>query len=184
MKTSPVQLLQLFYQKVSVEFDRRHVPESLPNPLSNVFSFDGITLTTGVGIEELEAPSSEEHIFQVSFELRLDNAEIPENTSQRFSPYLLDIQAVSIIRVPAVASKLGPLRDLALVNGAALMWSAIREQVAAVTSRMPLGQVLLPTVHFQDLKSPEAVAASRKIGSGPGTRKAKARLEESVASTR
>lgn len=42
---------------------------------------------------------------------------------------------------------------MAAVNGAALIWSAMREQVAATTARMQAGQILLPTVHFQDLRT-------------------------------
>ena len=42
---------------------------------------------------------------------------------------------------------------MAIVNGAGLLWSAIREQVLNLTSRMRAGPVMLPTVHFHDLKS-------------------------------
>lgn len=162
MKPSPIQLLQLFFQKVSVELDEQHAPEVPPNPLTNFYSFEGVTLKTGVGIAEMEGPTNDDHVFQLTFELKAENAEIADSKSQRYSPYLLDLRAVALIRVPALARKLGPARDLALVNGAALIWSAMREQVATVSARMPLGQVMLPTVHFQDLLSPEAIAMSAK----------------------
>ena len=42
--------------------------------------------------------------------------------------------------------------DLAAVNGASMLWSAVREQVLTITSRMRAGPVVLPSVHFHDLK--------------------------------
>lgn len=40
------------------------------------------------------------------------------------------------------------------VNGASLLWSTIRVQVLSITSRMQAGPVMLPTVHFHDLRKP------------------------------
>lgn len=163
MKPSPVQLLQLFFQKLSVEFDTRHLPEEIPNPLTTPFSFDGITMRTSVGISEPDHPAPDESVYQLSFGLIVDNEAKEQASNQRFSPYLLDVQVVAWVRLHQKAESLGPLRDLALVNGAALIWSAIREQVAITTARMPYGTVQLPTVHFQDLRSeaaPRAKAAA------------------------
>ena len=56
------------------------------------------------------------------------------------------------------AEKLGSAHDLVTVNGAALLWSAIREQLLTLTSRMPAGPVMLPTVHFHDLKQDTAIS--------------------------
>lgn len=154
MKPSPVQLLHLTFRKVCVELDERHCPAELPNPLTSMFSFEGITLTTNVGFGELEdAPPNEGSVFQIDFELLVDNKVQEGEARQRFSPYLIDVRVAAVVRVPPGAEKLGPPRDLGIVNGAALVWSALREQVANLTSRMPMGQVLLPTVHFHDLKS-------------------------------
>jgi hypothetical protein len=67
-----------------------------------------------------------------------------------------------VVLLPNGAEKLGLPRDLVTVNGAALLWSAIREQLLTLTSRMPVGPVMLPTVHFHDLKqgTPEHGAAA------------------------
>lgn len=153
MKPSPVQLLRLWFQKVSVEVDARNVPPEPRNSLSDIFSFEGVTLKTAVGIAEVEDHGGDGHVFQVSCELTIDNVKNKGSKQQRFCPYLIGIAAVGVVRVPAAAAKLAPIRDLALVNGAALMWSAMREQIATVTNRMPAGEILLPTVHFQDLRS-------------------------------
>ena len=73
-------------------------------------------------------------------------------TDQRFSPYLVDIEAGAVVRALPGAEVLGDIQDLIVVNGTSLLWSAIREQVCSLTARMPAGQVMLPTVNFHDLK--------------------------------
>ena len=154
MKPSPVQLLQLTFRKVCVELDERHCPSEPPNPLVSLFSFEGVTLKTNVGFGEREGtPAEEGKVYQLDFELIVDNEVREGEKGQRFSPYLIDVRVAAIVRVPPGAEKLGPPKDLGIVNGAALLWSALREQIANVTSRMPMGQVMLPTVHFHDLKS-------------------------------
>lgn len=167
MKPSPVQLLQLTFRKVCVELDEKHCPSEPPNPLTSPFSFEGVTLKTNVGIgEREEAPAEEGNVYQLDFELIVDNEVRHGEKGQRFSPYLIDVRVAAIVRVPPGAQRLGPPRDLGIVNGAALLWSALREQIANVTSRMPMGQVMLPTVHFHDLKSDAqqpAVAANAAL---------------------
>lgn len=57
-----------------------------------------------------------------------------------------------MVVVPKGAEQLAPPEDLAAVNGTSLLWSAVREQVLSLTSRMPAGPVMLPTMNFYDLK--------------------------------
>ncbi len=154
MKPSPVQLLQLTFRKICVELDERHCPAELPNPLISLFSFEGVTLKTNVGFGERDdLPAENGNVFQLDFELIVDNETREEEKEQRFSPYLIGVRAAAIVRVLPGAEKLGLPHDLGIVNGASLVWSSFREQIASVTSRMPMGQVMLPTVHFHDLKS-------------------------------
>jgi preprotein translocase subunit SecB len=152
MKVSPVQLLQLYFEKVSIDTSPEHVPETLSNPLTEPFSFEDVTLNTEVGIAELGAEDGARH-YRVSVQLSVLNARDESNLKQRFCPYVINIRSVGLVRVAPGAEKLASPRDLAAVNGAALVWSALREQVASVTSRMPVGAVLLPTVNFLDLRS-------------------------------
>lgn len=167
MKPSPVQLLRIWFQKVSVELDEHHAPPEPASVATDVFSFEGVTMKTSVGIAEMEGSTSGAHVYQITSELIVDNKKNKASKHQRFCPYLLGIKTVGVVRVPADASKLAPVRDLALVNGAALMWAAMREQLATVTSRMPAGQILLPSVHFQDLRS-DAPNVSTKLAHGGG----------------
>lgn len=153
MKPSPVQLLQLVFDKVLVELDPNHAPPE-PYGLSAPFSFNGVILRTAVGFAELDGAPADAHLFEVSLELIVENKKSKEKKkTQQFSPYLLHLKARCLVRLLKAASKLGPPQDLAAVNGAALIWSAMREQVAATTARMQAGQILLPTVHFQDLRT-------------------------------
>ena len=152
MKSSPVQLLQLLFEKVAIELDERHASTEPPG-VTPPFSFEGVTLKTTVGIAELERMGAAVHLFQVSFELFVENKKSKSKKPQRFCPYLLHLKAKCLVHVPVAAASLASVQDLALVNGAALIWSSMREQVAGVTSRMSAGQILLPTVHFQDLRS-------------------------------
>ncbi|MGB9109841.1 MAG: hypothetical protein WCC39_14260 [Telluria sp.] len=169
MKASPVQMLQLFFKKVNVEFDPRHAPEEVPNPLTNVFTFDGVSLNTEVTFSEADLSHERGQLYAVSVRLLIQN-EAEESPTVKFSPYKLDVAADALILVVKGAEKLNPPEDLALVNGASLLWSAIREQVLNITSRMQAGPVMLPTVHFHDLKkaapSPAAIkedVASKKL---------------------
>lgn len=45
MKASPIQLLQLMFKHVKVELDPEHLPAEVPNPLTSVFTFDGVECT-------------------------------------------------------------------------------------------------------------------------------------------
>lgn len=168
MKASPVQLLHVVFEKINVEYDHAHAPAEPPNPLTSAFSFEGVTLHTNVGISEEEQERTGEHLYQVSLELVIDNKKNDEVKDQCFCPYLVNARAVGLVRVPEAASKLAPVYDLALVNGASLLWSALREQICTITARMPVGQILLPSVHFQDLRLPPAnqpsAAPLRKAG--------------------
>ena len=154
MKPSPIQLLQLTFKRVHVEIDPEHAPAEPPNPLTAVFVFDGVSLTTEVGLAEVDMAHERGPMYLVSLQLLIDNKAGATEPDRKFSPYRIDIETAGIILLPRGAEKLGAPHDLVLVNGAALLWSAIREQLLSLTSRMPAGPVMLPTVHFHDLKQP------------------------------
>lgn len=98
-------------------------------------------------------------MFAASLRVVVDNTSNPELKDQKFSPYRIDVAAEGVILVPKGAEKLSPPEDLATVNGAAMLWSVVREQVLGLTSRMRAGPVMLPTVHFHDLKGAGSEAA-------------------------
>lgn len=151
MKPSPIQLLRLTFKHINVAVDPAHLPQSIPNPLEAVFTFDGVSIHSEVGMGEAE-PQDNGRLYFLELKVVVDNLTQPESVNQKFSPYTIDIATEGVVLVPNGAEKLGPPEDLAVVNGTGLLWSAIREQVLSLTARMPVGPVMLPTVHFHDLK--------------------------------
>ncbi len=156
MKPSPIQLLQVMLRHVRVELDPEHMPTEVPNPLISVFTFDGVSIQTEFGIGEADPDHDRGRLYFTSLQVVIDNCPNPETQGQNFSPYRIDVAVEGLVLVPNGAEKLGPPDDLASVNGAAMLWSVVREQVLNLTSRMRAGPVMLPTVHFHDLKQSPA----------------------------
>ena len=100
----------------------------------------------------------------------VDNEPNPDNKDQKYAPYKVDVAVEGVVLIPKGAEQLADAEDLAAVNGASMLWSAVREQVLTITSRMRAGPVVLPSVHFHDLKkrneapevaAPPAIAVKR-----------------------
>ena len=174
MKPSPIQLLQLMFKRVSVELDAMHLPPEIPNPLIAAFTFDGVNIQTEVGIGVAEHDPERGQVFFLELRVVVDNKAIPEAMDQKFAPYAIDVAAEGVVLIPKGAERLGPPEDLAAVNGASLLWSAVREQVLSITSRMRAGPAMLPTVHFHDLKQGLAkpAIATEKPKALPAVKKA------------
>lgn len=152
MKPSPVQLIQLMFKHVKVELDPAHLPEEVPNPLTSVFTFDGVSLQSEVGIGESDPHYERGSMFFVELRVVVDNEPNHDVREQKYAPYKVDVAVEGVVLVPNGAEKLGDREDLAAVNGASMLWSAVREQVLTITSRMRAGPVVLPSVHFHDLR--------------------------------
>ena len=170
MKPSPVQLMQLMFKHMKVELDPAHLPAEVPNPLTSVFTFDGVSLQSEVGIGESDPHHERGTVFFVELRVVVDNEPNPDIKGQKYAPYKVDVAVEGVVLLPKGAEKLGDAEDLAAVNGASILWSAVREQVLTITSRMRAGPVVLPSVHFHDLKKrnetpevavPPAIAAKR-----------------------
>lgn len=166
MKPSPIQLLRLTFKHVNVALDPVHLPPELPNPLEAVFTFDGVSIHTEVGIGEA-VPQDNGPLYFLELKVVIDNLTQPEAVNQKYSPYTIDVATEGVVLVPNGAEKLGPPEDLAIVNGTSLLWSAIREQVLSLTARMRAGPVMLPTVHFHDLKQQSAQQAAAAAAESP-----------------
>lgn len=152
MKASPVQLMQLMFKHVRVDFDPEHQAPQVINPLTEVFTFEGVSLYSEVGIGEADMNHERGRVYVVELRAVVDNAPNPEVTNQRFAPYKIDVAAEGLILIPKGAEQVGDPVDLAAVNGASMLWGAIREQVTTITSRMRAGPVVMPSMNFHDLK--------------------------------
>ncbi len=180
MKPAPLQLLQLIFRKVSVEVDERHAPHEPPNPFTSIFVFDGIEIKTECGIGEIESDHERGRLYLVTLRVLIDNQAETVAPERKYSPYLIDVEVRGVVVVPKGAEQIAPPEDLAAVNGSSLLWSAVREQVASLTSRMPAGPVMLPTMNFHDLKKEAnadepAAPASNNMKSRKAPARARAR---------
>ena len=177
MKTAPIQLSQLSFRRISVEIDAARIPEDGSPPTDVSFDFDGVNIATHVSFLPEEESTAAGTAFFLVLRVVIDN-QASDEADLQFSPYLVDIEAGAVVRALPGAEKLGDIQDLVVVNGASLLWSAIREQVCNLTARMPAGQVMLPTVNFHDLKQQnrekdthgDAPAARPKSKQRPKTR--------------
>ena len=175
MKPSPIQLLQLTFKRVYVEIDQVHAPSEPANPFTTVFVFDGVSITTEVGLAEVDMDHERGPIYLVSLQVFIDNKSETDEPDRKFSPYRIDIETAGIVQLAKGADKLGAPHDLVTVNGASLLWSAVREQLLTLTSRMPAGPVMLPTVHFHDLKQPTIEPAEPAAPQAKAKKAAKAK---------
>ena len=72
-----------------------------------------------------------------------------DQNEKKPAPYKIDVSALGIIEISEVIEP-EKRRDLALVNGASLVYGAIRELVTTVTARCIPGPFILPTTDFRD----------------------------------
>lgn len=151
MRTAPIQLSQISFRRVSVEVDAARIPGDGSTPKDVSFDLDRVNIATEVSHFPTEETGTSGTPLFLTLRVVIDNQPSDE-IDLRFSPYLVDIEAGAVVRALPGAEVLGDIQDLIVVNGTSLLWSAIREQVCALTARMPAGQVMLPTVNFHDLK--------------------------------
>lgn len=152
MNISPVQLVHLTFPRISVETDTDHLAGASADSVDAHGIFDGVVVRTGATKKRLDKEDPRGTPYFLTLRLLIDNEPDQANPAQKFSPYKVDVEAGGVVIVANGADMLGDLEDLVTVNGLALIWGAIREQVATLTSRMPVGTALLPSVNFLDMK--------------------------------
>lgn len=178
MQLSPLQLEELRFVHVSIE--PREEPD-LKN-FDEVFSpyeFSNTKFTSTVehvaAQDEDDSPVSR-IIVCLSIQLPDEGPSPP--------PYIIDIRCVGYFTISKVAFPDFTKRyDVGVVNGASLVYGAIREMIATVTARSWYGQMLLPAVNFQanapSLGNHEVVEKNQP---SPDTKKSKKRAATSKVS--
>lgn len=173
MQLSPLQLLEYTFDGVSVmpvegyEADPTFAPGLVFFPGKLAMSADtGLTL-----LDEKEKYSD----FGVKLNLRVG----PKEDAQ--APYNIQVSVRGIVRMHLTQAdgQAEERRVRALVNGASLLYGAVREMVSTVTSRSVHGPLLLPSLNFQDLAShkPDDVEPSTLPASAPSKPRSKARAK-------
>lgn len=141
MQPSQLQLLDLVYLgiKITTRAPAEGEVDNLP------FDFNGVQITEGVDLSILDEKKDDPKQFALKFRIAL------ENEKGKFAPYDVDIEVAgvfSIISNMPVADR----EDFVRVNGCAVLYGAIRDQVLTLTSRSARGPLMLPTVNFLDYR--------------------------------
>lgn len=154
MRPSPLQLNQLFFEKFLIELNGKLVEDSFrPTFQSGTEEFEGVNLVSGV-----DSFPADKSMLGCDYLVRLRFA-IP-NDKGTPCRYTLDATVVGAFTVTSDKIPEAERENFVLVNGASLLYGAIREQVAMFSARSLPGPMLLPTVNFLDLKTKPQVDAS------------------------
>ncbi len=154
MRPSIIQLKQLVFQRVLVEA-AKPLDQVTPGEAAE-FEFDKvrfrINLDIGTGDDESDLNQRE---YVVLLGIGIDNSE------GKPAPYKIDVLAAGLIEVSEKVEE-EKRADLATVNGASLVYGAIREMVCSVTSRCVAGTFLLPTMDFRDHVTKQPAKAAKE----------------------
>lgn len=151
MNIAPIQMVELSFRKLSAEVDFDHLPDG-SEPRDAHSLLENVGMRTQVRTQKLERDDPRGTPHFVTLRILIDNERHEEEPDQRFSPYLIDVEAGAVVVLAPGIERLGDPEDLLAVNGPALVWGSIREQVMNLTARMPAGPALLPSVNFHDLR--------------------------------
>jgi hypothetical protein len=167
MQPSPIQLHSLKFLNVNVEVrDEPNIFE--PNELREPYHFEDTTFVTTISHgAAAEDPDSSVMNFFITLQIELPNSGVNP------PPYIVDLKCVGYFGIDKRVSE-DPIKryDIAVVNGASILYGTLRELVSNLTSRSWVGILMLPTVNFQNdapslgghvvSKTPGGKASSRK----------------------
>lgn len=120
------------------------------------FDFNGVVIKEQTGIATI-GDAEDPKMFGVSLRI-----EIP-NEKEKIAPYDIEVEAAGSFRISTQIPK-EKREELVLVNGCAILYSAIRDQVMTLTARSYHGTLLLPTVNFLDkVKKEETADPDKKL---------------------
>lgn len=146
MHTSPIQPIEIFFQELSVMVDEPDNQEDERLVPTDFFQWAGVQFYSQHNHNIIH--EGNRSLVEVKFQFEIPNTD--------------DIKLAYKIRI-SISGKFATLDyptkkteeellDLAVVNGTSLLYSAIREKVLEVTSRMKPGAILLPSFNFLDVR--------------------------------
>jgi hypothetical protein len=136
ISASPIAVRKIEFLRVFVEANDRADPNTIGE-----FSFNGATIGWA-----FHSGQNEDGSTWVGVGFATGN----EADKGPICPYMLDIQAIGVFTI-ADSVEEGKREQLVFECGAALVYGAIREMVANITSRSAFGRLMLPTPTFQGL---------------------------------
>ena len=167
MQLSPLQLMEYTFDGVSVMPVEGYEAEHEFAP-SLVFFPGKLAMSAETGLVLLDEQEKYTD-FGVKLTLRVG----PKEGTQ--APYIIQISVRGTVRMHLIQAQgqSEERRVRALVNGASLLYGAVRELVSTITSRSAHGPLLLPSLNFQDLAShkPEEAASAALPAAAPARRK-------------
>lgn len=167
MQLSPLQLMEYTFDGVSVIPVDGYVADPKFAP-SLVFFPGKLAMSADTGLAVLDEQEKYTD-YGVKLNLRVG----PKEAAQ--APYNIQVSVRGTVRMHLTQDQgqAEERRVRALVNGASLLYGAVREMVSTITSRCAHGLLLLPSLSFQDLanQQPDSVASAALPGAVPAKRK-------------
>jgi preprotein translocase subunit SecB len=147
MQPSPLQLRSLKFLKTSIS-PRLEPDVYTPSSAGGADSFDFnrtrvlTAINHAVGDDDENSPTTN-LLITLGITLPDDGANPP--------PYVCEIECVGYFAISKQAFPDDTARiDVAVVNGASMLYGAVRELVAHITSRSWYGELLLPSANFRN----------------------------------
>lgn len=145
MRPSSLQLMEMRFLGVSIT--PRDEPDVLKQPPEmDGFNFEDTSFSTSISHNiALDDPDSPLSVVMVDFHFMLPN------DGNNPPPYICDIRCVGYFSIVKEAFPNLAMRfNVAVVNGASMLYGIVREMVANITARSWSGTMLLPTAIFHD----------------------------------
>lgn len=142
MQPSPIQLKEMAYLGIKVWPQPLDETEETDGQSKKPFDFNGVMIGERVEITIL-GNADDPVVFGVKLRITIENKE------GKIAPYTLDVEAAGLFEISKKIQK-GKREEMVMVNGCAVLYSAIRDQVMTISARCVQGTLILPTVNFLD----------------------------------
>lgn len=145
MKIAPLQPRGIVFEEVSIKI----TPDENDNFISaDQFDFSGVNIRCDVGHSHVQDDLGNltENSLLVGVAITITN----ENGKK--APYSIHVGAKGFFDWVGEKKDTKEMHDLIVVNGASILYGAIREMVSNVTSRSIAGPCLLPSLSFMNSK--------------------------------
>lgn len=130
--------MHVVYRRVNVSSSDLDIQQSVIG-----FDFQGVNIRANVRSSMKKGQESDPQDFLVTLGIVIDNKEGKQ------TPYNIDVSLLGVFKVlPSLAAD--RREDLVTVNGASILYGAIRETVLGLTSRFSAGPFTLPGMNFED----------------------------------
>lgn len=143
MRPSPLQLNQHHFSKVLVEINKEYPKIEEVKLWEKSADFSGVSFSVHLeaGLAEGQENDPEDYVVKLNL--------LIENKVGKPLPYNLDVEVTGYFKLQKIYPP-AEREDIAIVNGASLLYGTIREMVASLTARSAPGPLQLPSMNFRD----------------------------------